>query len=154
MDIPVLKSGRIPALTITGNLSVGGTLFTNVTANVLQKYSGIIGDAVNTSYTVVHNLFTTDVITQVFDVASNSVAYPSVQVLNLSSVSIGFTNVPALSSYKVLVFGSASSNQIPAYGPMTHAPSHALNGSDPISAYSIGADKRGASVIMSLIFGG
>ena len=108
-----LKSGG----TMTGNLSVAGTIFTSNSANVLSKYSVTIGNASNTVFTINHGLSTTDVMAQVFEVATNAVAYPLIQIPSVSAVTVTFETAPALSAYKVLVFGSVPSNQVAAYGP-------------------------------------
>ena len=106
----------ISALTVTKNLSVGGTIYSSATALVIAEYETLIGNGVNTSFTVNHNLNTDNIQVVVYDVGNNIASYPSIQILNNNSVSIGFSFAPPLNYYRVLVFGTVPSNQINAYG--------------------------------------
>ena len=102
--------------TFTNNLSVGGTIYSSATALVLAEYETLIGNGVNSSFTVNHNLNTDNIQAVVYDVGNNIVSYPSIQILNSNSISVAFSFVPPLNYYRVLVFGSVPSNQINAYG--------------------------------------
>ena len=102
--------------TFTNNLSVGGTIYSSATALVLAEYETLIGNGVNNSFTVNHNLNTDNIQAVVYDVGNNIVSYPSIQILNSNSISVAFSFVPPLNYYRVLVFGSVPSNQINAYG--------------------------------------
>ena len=106
----------VSGLTVTQNLSVGGTIYSSATALVIAEYETLIGNGVNTSFTVNHNLNTDNIQVMVYDVGNNIASYPSIQILNSNSVSVGFSFAPPLNYYRVLVFGTVPSNQINAYG--------------------------------------
>lgn len=106
----------ISALTVTRNLSVGGTIFSSATALVIANFETLIGNSVNSSFTVNHNLNTDKLQVTVYDVNTNIASYPSIQIINSNSISIGFGFIPSTNSYRVLVNGLVPSNQINAYG--------------------------------------
>jgi len=95
--------------TYVNNLSSQGSIYGNGAniAGIPKKYSTIIGNASATSFLVNHNLGTQDVITQVYDVSSLDVVYPTIYNTNTNQVTINFSfgNAPALSSLKVVIIG-------------------------------------------------
>jgi len=92
---------------IAGDMTVTGTLNGTVAGGGgVASYSEYIGDSVNDSFTVIHNLSTISVQTQVFDASNNTLVYPLVQIDTLSSINVFFDFVPSPSAYKVLVFGA------------------------------------------------
>jgi len=106
---------------ITNDLSVGrdlfvdGTLYTGNTAIVLGTYFENIGDGINDTFNVTHNLGSQDVHVVVRDLNSNLLAFPAIQPLDLNSVNISFSFVPAITSYNVSIFAGVPSNKISAY---------------------------------------
>jgi hypothetical protein len=104
----------ISSLTITNNLSVEGTLYSSASANVLVKFTEIIGNGTN--FTVNHNFNTTDVQVQVFRVSDGVLSYPTIEVASENAVTIKFAQTIPSSSYRVVIYGSVPSNQINAYG--------------------------------------
>ena len=110
------NSISISALTVTQNLSVGGTLYSANSALVLITHTQIIGDGINTVFGVTHNFDTSNVIVGVYDVLTNIAVFPAITVSNSNTVNIAFKKIPALNSYRVVVFGSIPSNRINAYG--------------------------------------
>jgi len=106
----------ISGLTVTQNLSVGGTIFSSATALVIANFETIIGNNTNSSFTINHNLNTDKIQVTVYDVINNIASYPSIQIINSNSISISFGFIPSLNSYRILVYGLVPSNQINAYG--------------------------------------
>ena len=95
--------------TYVNNLISQGVIYgngANITG-VPKKYSTIIGNASATSFLITHNLGTQDVITQVYDVSSLDVVYPTIYNTNANNVTVNFSfgNAPALSSLKVVIIG-------------------------------------------------
>jgi len=83
-------------------------IFNYISATELVTYSTNIGDGVNSVFTVPHNLGTKDVSVTVRDTQTNLLAYPAIEVITLSSVSVSFNFVPALTAYDVTIFAAAS----------------------------------------------
>lgn len=66
-------------------------------------FSATIGDGVATTYNVVHNLGTTDVLVQVQEVVSGDVVGVGASTNGLNSVDLTFAVAPAVNSFRVLV---------------------------------------------------
>ena len=73
---------------------------------IARKYVEVIGDASNTAFDVVHNLGTRDVTVMVRENnAEYNVVETDVLMKDGNTVTIGFTDAPALNSYKVIIVG-------------------------------------------------
>ena len=73
---------------------------------IARKYVEVIGDASNTSFDVVHNLGTRDITVMVRENnAEYNVVETDVLMKDGNTVTIGFTDAPALNSYKVIIVG-------------------------------------------------
>lgn len=86
--------------------------FNYTTATDLVTYSTNIGDGVNSVFVVPHNLGTKDVSVTVRDTQTNLLAYPAIEVITLSSVSVSFNFVPTLTAYDVTIFAAASAIRV------------------------------------------
>ena len=109
------------ALYSAGNgLSLNGTQFSVNSGNgiivdgsstrvdttvVARKYSVSIGDGVSTSYTVTHNLGTTDVHVTIKNISTTYIAYTDVTTPSSNTVVIYFAVAPSSNSYRVTVIG-------------------------------------------------
>lgn len=102
--------------TVMQNLSVGGTIYSSATALVIAEYEVLVGNGTNTSFVVNHNFNTDNIQVAVYDVVSNILSYPLVQIIDNNNISVIFNFIPSLNQYRVLVFGTVPSNQINAYG--------------------------------------
>jgi hypothetical protein len=111
----VLLSG----LTVTHNLSVGGTIFTAVTAKAIATYIANVGNGVGTSFNLPHNLNTLEIITSVYDNATNIQSYPTVTVVDANTVNVQFSFTPSTNAYRVVIVAATSTNLIAAYGGLT-----------------------------------
>lgn len=111
----VLLSG----LTVTQNLSVGGTIFTAVTAKAIATYIANIGNGVGTSFNLPHNLNTLEIITSVYDNTTNIQSYPTVTVVDANTVNVQFSFTPSANAYRVVIVAATSTNLIAAYGGLT-----------------------------------
>lgn len=68
------------------------------------SFKATIGDGAVSTYTVTHNLITTDVGVEVFLLSSGQTVYPVVTRTSVNAVSVDFgVSVPATNSYRVLV---------------------------------------------------
>ena len=73
---------------------------------IARKYVEVIGDASNTSFDVIHNLGTRDITVMVRENnAEYNVVETDVLMKDNNTVTIGFTDAPALNSYKVIIVG-------------------------------------------------
>jgi hypothetical protein len=71
-----------------------------------SNFKQTIGDAAASTFTVTHNLGTSDVAVTVREVASGQIVYPVVTVTGANTVSVDFGSfVPATGSHRVVVAG-------------------------------------------------
>ena len=68
-----------------------------------RTYATSIGDGINTSIAVTHNLGTKDVIVQLYDVSSNDTVYADVVRTSTTVVTLSFGTAPATNDIRVLV---------------------------------------------------
>jgi len=83
------------------------TAITSATpAGSVAKYAVSIGDGSNTSYTVTHNLGTTDVTVEVFEVASPYArVFTDVEHTSTNTITVKFATAPTTNQYRVVVMG-------------------------------------------------
>jgi hypothetical protein len=94
-DITVLRSQNIlGTLSVTGKTALSG-----------NKYSAIIGDGTNSSFTINHKLSTSDIVMTVSNVSARQVVYPAIVITDSSNIQVSFTTIPPLTSYKVSIIG-------------------------------------------------
>jgi hypothetical protein len=111
--LTVAGSISATSATIATNLSVGGTVFSIGSADVLGKYTEIIGNGTN--FTVTHNLSTTEVQVQVYKVSDGTLSYPTIEVTSVNAIAVKFAQTIPAASYRVIVHGSVPSTRITAY---------------------------------------
>jgi len=68
-----------------------------------KKFVMVIGDGINTDYSVTHGFSSLNLLTQVYDYFSETLVYPSIQNTDMNNTLIHFKNPPSLSSYKVVI---------------------------------------------------
>jgi hypothetical protein len=64
-----------------------------------------VGDDVNASYVLVHNLNTRDILVSVMDVATNKVVYPLVEYTTVNAITLTFENIVSLDAYRAVIIG-------------------------------------------------
>lgn len=69
------------------------------------RFAANVGDSVATSIAVAHNLGTTDVIVQVFEIATGATVECDVVRTNANTATLGFNVAPATNSLRVVVHG-------------------------------------------------
>lgn len=102
----VISFNLTPTLTSYNVIAYAvGTLpgYSGVNPYRAQKYSTLIGDAVNSVYTISHNLNSTEVVAQVYDTSTNTVVNPTIQFINANQVTVTFGSMAALNSYRLIV---------------------------------------------------
>ena len=77
-------------------------LATYVAATV-GAYSQLVGDGVNTTFTVTHNLGSARVLVQLYDYASGAQVITDVSIVNATQISVSFTLPPTTNQYLVVV---------------------------------------------------
>lgn len=82
----------------SGGLSIDTTV-------VARKYSTSIGDNVETTIVVTHNLGTRNVVVSVHDATTYEEVYPDVEKTDANTVTLGFAEPPGTSAYVVTVIG-------------------------------------------------
>lgn len=100
--------GGVELATVT-EASAGTASNLAVTPEGLKKFVGdrkfktSIGDGTETSIPVTHNLGTTDVIVQLFDVSSGDTVYADVVRTSINVVTVDFGTAPALNDVRILI---------------------------------------------------
>lgn len=79
-----------------------GALHSDLGAYV-YPYATSIGDGTTLTYTVTHNLGSTDVAVTVRDTTVGDIVYPTVDVVDANNVSVTFGTAPTLNEMRVLV---------------------------------------------------
>jgi len=75
------------------------------TSLVVRKFAASIGNGSLTAITVTHNLGTTDVVTQVFEVSTGNVVQPDIQHATTNTDIITFATAPTTNQYRVVCHG-------------------------------------------------
>lgn len=79
-------------------------IYVNGVAATTRKYTTTIGNGVDLTYTVTHNLNTTNIINSIRRAISPyDVVYPTVSIINANSISVEFTTVPATNEFSVTI---------------------------------------------------
>lgn len=106
-DIAVADGGT-GASTASGartNLADTAVGFSTSTPILGRTSAQTIGDGVNTSYTITHNLGTRDVIVQIYDIANYDTVYADVVRTSTNVVTATFAAAPSSNAYRVIVSG-------------------------------------------------
>ena len=107
------------SLTVVGDISATGTIYSSTTAKAIATYIANIGNGVGTSFNLPHNLNTLEIITSVYDNTTNVQAYPTVTVVDANTVNVQFSFTPSANAYRVVIVAATSTNLIAAYGGLT-----------------------------------
>lgn len=89
-------------LTVVGDISATGIIYGS---NIINKFTFIFGDGINTSYTIPHTLLNDELVVTVIERDTKEVVYPAVTYTTLSSVTVEFSEAPTLSAYKIILIG-------------------------------------------------
>jgi len=73
---------------------------------VVKAY--LVGDGSNTIYTLSHNLATTDVMVQVYEISTGSTVDASVTRTSGNAIDVEFAIAPSTNAYKVVIMGIQS----------------------------------------------
>lgn len=94
-----------------GPVTLGTTSLTFVSltagggSGTVNKYATSIGNGSATSFTLTHNLGTTDVQVQVYDNGNQAIVEPDLYVTNANQVIVQFATAPTNNQYRVVVVG-------------------------------------------------
>jgi hypothetical protein len=70
------------------------------------KHVEIIGDGINSEYTITHNLNTFDVVVSIYDSGfGDALVFAGVKCLNENSIKVTFGQVAGVNHYRVVVLG-------------------------------------------------
>lgn len=72
---------------------------------ITRKYTATIGDSVNSSYAIIHNLGTHDYTVQVRDASNNQLVEVDIELTSTTTATISFASAPATNAYKVVIIG-------------------------------------------------
>jgi hypothetical protein len=107
-DVAVADGGTGASSTADArtNLAAGGTQGVGVSVPVLvRKVSLTIGDGAAVNYTIQHGFGTSDVVVEVFEVATGETVIADVVRTDSNNVRVTFSSAPALNTFKVVVTG-------------------------------------------------
>jgi hypothetical protein len=74
-----------------------------VTLSVSPTFAVTVGNGTGTTFTITHNLGSTDVLTSVVDLTTNKVIYPTVTIVDTNNVSVQFSVAPTINEMRVVV---------------------------------------------------
>ena len=102
--------GKLTSLTGTNGQVItfnadGIPVATTMSSGGVQKYSTTIGNGSSTSYTVTHNLGTSDICVSAVQVSSNQNVWIQYTVNNTNSITLTFASAIASNSIKIVVMG-------------------------------------------------
>jgi hypothetical protein len=89
--------------------------FTETTATALGSYSAYIGDGVNKTYNITHNLNSEKVTYSLRDVQTEVLGYAQVNVTGPDTVTISFDDPPALTAFYFTIFASITAKQVTGF---------------------------------------
>jgi len=93
------------------------------------SFTKLIGDGINNTFTVVHNLNTTNLLFSMYDVGTLQIVYPNISILNVNSVIVKFFSVPTTNEFSLTI---SAGNTTFGSGAVTASyattASYALNG--------------------------
>ena len=80
---------------------------TNLLHKKPGKFVDTIGDGVNSTVTVTHNLRSSDIMVNLWDVATSEIVFADIKVIDDNTLQVKFdaTDIPALKAYKIVVVG-------------------------------------------------
>lgn len=107
-ELPVSRGGTNASTEANArqNLAAGGTQGAGVSTPVLaRKVVKTIGNGVDTSFTLVHDWDTTDVMVQVYQVDTGETVIADTLRTDQDTVTINFSVAPTSNAYKVVVIG-------------------------------------------------
>lgn len=96
-----MNGNRITALSpgITGTDAVN---VDQLNAAAAQGHAETIGDGTSTTFEVIHNFGTSDVITQIFEISTGSYVLTESRIASVNTVEVSFSSPPASGQYRVL----------------------------------------------------
>ena len=89
-------------LTVVGNISASGRIYSSYTIN---KFVSTFGNTSDLNYTINHTLGVQDVVVSIVDVVTQEVVYPLVTNTALNQITVGFAQAPGISAYKAIIIG-------------------------------------------------
>jgi len=111
----IVAGTALERLVNTLNVRVDGTTIAVNGSNQLEiatahrfsshKYAVPIGDGLNVTYTVTHNLGVQSVLVSVRDTGTNEMVIANVDAVSINSVTVTFLQAPSLNQYEVTVIG-------------------------------------------------
>ena len=98
------------SLTTTGTLAIGSTALTFVqvgaTSGATKYAETITGDGLLTAFPITHNIGSTDVMVQVFDLVTNAEVGTDIIITDADNVTIGFDSAPDNTrNFRVIALG-------------------------------------------------
>lgn len=111
-----------PASVAIAQFPVLGQNFTDVVISPqVLSYDTLIGDGINTTFTVTHGLNTEDIAISVFNTVTEEEVKPNVGTIDANNVHVAFGFVPNTNQFRVIVVGTAipSTPVVPIVQPDT-----------------------------------
>jgi len=104
--VPTTRTGAAPIHVDSTNSNVYvymGGAWTQINGGGSPSYNTNIGDGTNTSYTVTHNLNTTDPVVTIKDVATEYFVYPDIKYSSANAIILEFVDAPTTNQFRVAV---------------------------------------------------
>lgn len=106
-----LPIGRLINITPDMVQSYATDSLSAVSSNCVTEYNEVIGDGVNNSFKVIHNLNSNLVSTEIYDANTHDRVFTSIQTESVSAVNIHFSFVIPPSSYEVVVINGETATE-------------------------------------------
>ena len=101
-EVANLQESDILVWNSTAGKAVGKTFDELALPN---KYAVTIGDGTATTYTITHNLNTTDITYSVKELSNGEIVFTNVTVTGVNTISVSFAVAPTTNQYRVVVIG-------------------------------------------------
>lgn len=89
---------------ITGTITLQTDLVNYIATQIAAtKFAANIGNGVATSYAITHNLNSTDVEVEIFEVSSGETVYADVVRTSANIITVSFATAPTLDQYRVII---------------------------------------------------
>ena len=110
LDEGSLLTGTANSINFTGSgvtaTTVGNDVTVTITSGGALSFTSNVGNAVNTSFTVTHNLNTSKLIPAVRENSSGYYVYPDIKYTSSNTIVLEFVSIPTTDQYFLILLGA------------------------------------------------
>jgi hypothetical protein len=101
--VPTSKGENLTSVLKKICAKIQNTTATQTTIISSETYEESVGDGVTTSFTIIHNFNSKNVIVQIVDNTSNRIVYTGVNISNYNEVVVSFAQAPSSNRFKIII---------------------------------------------------